>query len=93
MKITETIDIEQALAGFKPPARQKPRSATEAEFLRRIGTPSVSSGLPQPILSEARRPPVGSGHAVEGALVIAMPVQEPHQLSPVRVAERYRHVL
>lgn len=49
----ETIDIEQwrrdaparrakidkALAGFKPPRRQKPRSAFEAEFLRRTGTP------------------------------------------------------
>lgn len=31
--------IEKALAGFKPPRRQKPRNAFEAEFLRRIGTP------------------------------------------------------
>jgi hypothetical protein len=31
--------IEKALTGFKPPTRQKPRSAFEAEFLRRIGTP------------------------------------------------------
>jgi hypothetical protein len=31
--------IESALEGFKPPRRQKPRSAFEAEFLRRIGTP------------------------------------------------------
>jgi len=50
---TKTIDIEQwqreaperrakidrALAGFKPPRREKPRSVFEAEFLRRIGTP------------------------------------------------------
>jgi hypothetical protein len=31
--------IERALAGFKPPRRQKQRSAFEAEFLRSIGTP------------------------------------------------------
>jgi len=31
--------IENALTGFKPPRRQKPRSVFEAEFLRRIGTP------------------------------------------------------
>lgn len=50
---TKTIDIEQwqregperrakiekALTGFEPPRREKPRSAFEAEFLRRIGTP------------------------------------------------------
>jgi len=50
---TRIIDIEQwqreaperrakiakALAGFKPPRREKPRSAFEAEFLRRTGTP------------------------------------------------------
>ena len=37
---------EQALAGFKPPRRQKPRSAFEAEFLRRIGTPERLIGPP-----------------------------------------------
>jgi hypothetical protein len=31
--------IEKSLAGFKPPRREKPRSAIEAEFLRRTGTP------------------------------------------------------
>lgn len=30
---------ERALAGFKPPRREKPRDPVEAEFLRRIGTP------------------------------------------------------
>lgn len=30
---------ERVLARFKPPRREKPRSATETEFLRRIGTP------------------------------------------------------
>jgi hypothetical protein len=30
---------EKILAGFNPPRREKPRSAFEAEFLRRIGTP------------------------------------------------------
>lgn len=29
---------ERALAGFRPPRREKPRSAAEVEFLR-IGTP------------------------------------------------------
>lgn len=29
----------QILAGFGPSRREKPRSASEAEFLRRIGTP------------------------------------------------------
>lgn len=29
----------QILAGFEPSQREKPRSASEAEFLRRIGTP------------------------------------------------------
>jgi len=29
----------RALAGFDSPRREKPRSATEAEFLRSIGTP------------------------------------------------------
>ena len=61
---TDTIDIEQwrreaperrakierALAGFKPPRRQKPRSAFEAEFLRRIGTPERLIG---PITTDA----------------------------------------
>jgi hypothetical protein len=60
---TKTIDIEQwqreaperrakiakALAGFEPPRREKPRSAFEAEFLRRIGTPERLIG---PITSE-----------------------------------------
>jgi hypothetical protein len=32
-------ETEKILACFKPPRRQKPRSAFEAEFLRRIGTP------------------------------------------------------
>lgn len=31
--------IAKALAGFKPPRREKPRTALEADFLRRIGTP------------------------------------------------------
>lgn len=31
--------IEKALKGFERPRREKPRSAFEAEFLRRIGTP------------------------------------------------------
>ncbi len=30
---------ERVLERFKPARRQKPRSAAEAEFLRRIGTP------------------------------------------------------
>lgn len=30
---------EKILARFNPPRRQKPRSPTEGEFLRRIGTP------------------------------------------------------
>lgn len=30
---------ERALAGFKPPRREKPRDPVEAEFLGRIGTP------------------------------------------------------
>ena len=30
---------EKVLERFKPARRQKPRSTTEAEFLRRIGTP------------------------------------------------------
>jgi hypothetical protein len=30
---------KRALAGFKPPRREKPRDPVEAEFLRRIGTP------------------------------------------------------
>jgi hypothetical protein len=34
-----SVKIEKALAGFKPPQRHKPRSAFEAEFLRRVGTP------------------------------------------------------
>ncbi|HEX4837279.1 MAG TPA: hypothetical protein VFV03_01985 [Solirubrobacteraceae bacterium] len=29
----------QVLACFGPPRREKPRNATEAEFLRKIGTP------------------------------------------------------
>lgn len=37
---------ERVLAGFKPPRREKPRDAVEAEFLRRIGTPERLIGPP-----------------------------------------------
>jgi hypothetical protein len=36
----------QILARFGPVRREKPRTATEAEFLRRIGTPERLIGPP-----------------------------------------------
>jgi hypothetical protein len=36
----------QVLAGFEPPRREKPRSASESEFLRSIGTPERLIGPP-----------------------------------------------
>jgi hypothetical protein len=36
----------QVLARFQPATREKPRDATEAEFLRTIGTPARLIGPP-----------------------------------------------
>ncbi len=47
----------------------------------------------QPHLSEACGALVGDRHSIERAIVVAVPIEPPHQLATVCVPERNRHVL